>query len=161
MEVANELTSIPEMGGSPDNIFDQHRKYVKNFKKTVLMVAGSAVQKLSETMAKEQEILMNVADMAIQTYVAESLLLRVEKLAGQKGEDAVKEQIEMLKVFIYDAADRINKAGKDALFSFADGDEMKMMMMGLKRFTKIDPFNVKESRRVVAAKIIDANKYPF
>jgi alkylation response protein AidB-like acyl-CoA dehydrogenase len=161
MEVANELTSIPEMGGGSGDIFDQHKKYVKNFKKTVLMVAGSAVQKLSETMAKEQEILMNVADMAIQTYVAESLLLRVEKLAGQKGEEAVKEQIEMMKVFIYDAADRINKAGKDALFSFAEGDEMKMMMMGLKRFTKIDPFNVKESRRIVAAKIIDDNKYPF
>ena len=91
------------------------------------MVAGAAVQKLMMQLDKEQEVLMNIADMAIETYNAESALLRVMKLADTKGEAATSLQADIMRTYLYDAADRINKAGKDALNSFADGDELRMM----------------------------------
>jgi len=125
------------------------------------MVAGSAVQKLMMSLAKEQEILMYIADMLIETYVSESVLLRVEKLAGQRGEDKVSEQKDMMQVYIRDAADKIFKAGKEALNSFVEGDEARMMMVGLKRFTKTEAINTTAARRRIAAKLIDENKYCF
>jgi len=161
MKVAQELMSIPDFG-SPDNtLFAAEKKYIQNFKKAVLMVAGAAAQKLMMNLAKEQEILMNIADMLIEVYIAESLLLRVEKLVSMKGEAAAQAQLSMLKVYFYDAADKINKSGKDALNSFAEGDELRMMLMGLKRFTKVEAINCKEERRKIAAQLIEANKYCF
>ncbi|MFN8144196.1 MAG: acyl-CoA dehydrogenase family protein [Bacteroidia bacterium] len=159
--VANELMQIPEFGGQNDELFAAEKKIIANFKKAVLMVAGSAVQKLMMELAKEQEVLMNVADMLIDLYVAESIQLRVEKLASINGEAACAEQIDMMRVFLYDASDRINKAGKDAITSYTTGDEQRMLMMGLKRFTKVDPVNVKESRRRIAAKLLAENKYCY
>ncbi|MFY7972007.1 MAG: acyl-CoA dehydrogenase family protein [Flavobacteriales bacterium] len=159
MAVANELMSIPEFGDAPENVFEQHKAYLKGFKKAVLMVAGSAVQKLMMQLSKEQEVLMNIADMAIMVYIAESTLLRVEKLAHNKGEQAAAVQIEIMKTFFYDAADKIAKAGKDALNTFGEGDELRMMLMGLRRFTKVDSLNVKESRQVIAQKLIADNAY--
>ena len=159
MAVANELMSIPETGDTPEGQLGIHFKELEGFKKAILMVAGSAVQKLMQTLSKEQEVIMNIADMAIITYQAESVLLRVEKLIASKGEEAAKVQIAIAKTFFYDAADKINKAGKDALNSFAEGDELKMMMMGLKRFTKTGDFNPKEARQVIAQALISANEY--
>lgn len=161
MKVAQELMSIPDFGAPDTTLFAAEKKYLQNFKKAVLMVAGSAAQKLMMNLAKEQEILMNIADMLIEVYVAESLLLRVEKLVSIKGEAAAQAQLSMLKVYFYDAADKINKSGKDALNSFVEGDEHRMMLMGLKRFTKVDAINSKEERRKIAAQLIEANKYCF
>ncbi|MEW6468401.1 MAG: acyl-CoA dehydrogenase family protein [Bacteroidota bacterium] len=161
MKVAGELMSIPDFGTGESGLFTAEKKYLKNFKKAILMVAGSAAQKLMMALAKEQEVLMNIADMLIDLYIAESLQLRVEKLVGMRGEAACKEQIEMMRVFINDAADRINKNGKEAINSFSSGDEQRMMLMGLKRFTKTEPYNNKEARRVIAAKLISENKYCF
>lgn len=161
MKVAGELMSIPEPFEDDGQLFSQHKEYLRKFKKAILMVAGSAVQKLMQSLSKEQEILMDIADMAIDTYVAESLMLRVEKLAKRDGAEAHTELIDIVNVFFNDAADRINVKGKNAINSFADGDEQRMMLMGLKRFTKTEPFNVKDARRRIAAKAIDANKYPF
>jgi alkylation response protein AidB-like acyl-CoA dehydrogenase len=161
MKVAQELMSIPDFGAPDTSLFAAEKKYLQNFKKAVLMVAGSAAQKLMMNLAKEQEILMNIADMLIEVYVAESLLLRVEKLVSMKGEAAAQAQLSMLKVYFYDAADKINKSGKDALNSFVEGDEHRMMLMGLKRFTKVDAINSKEERRKIAAQLIEANKYCF
>jgi hypothetical protein len=160
-KVASELMSIPDFGGEDDAPFAREKKYIANFKKAVLMVAGAAAQKLMMELSKEQEVLINIADMMIDLYVSESILLRVEKLSGLRGAENCKEQIEMMKVYVNDAADRINKNGKDAINSFSDGDELRMMLMGLKRFTKTEPFNAKEARRVVAAKLIAENKYCF
>jgi alkylation response protein AidB-like acyl-CoA dehydrogenase len=160
-EVANELMSIPEFPEPDDSVLGNEKKAVKNFKKAVLMVSGAAVQKLMQTLAKEEEILMNIADMLIDTYLSESMLLRVEKLIGINGEEKMETEIAMVKTYIYDSADRINKAGKDALSSFADGDELKMMFMGMKRFTKVDPLNVKEMRQKVARRLIERNAYDF
>ncbi|MFZ9028271.1 MAG: acyl-CoA dehydrogenase family protein [Crocinitomicaceae bacterium] len=161
MAVANELMSIPEMGDAPEGVLGNEFKYLTGFKKTILMVAGSAVQKLMDQMAKEQEVLMNIADMSIITYMAESTLLRVQQMIEKNGEEACQEQIAMVKTYFFDAADKINKAGKDALVSFAEGDELRMMMMGLKRFTKTEPYNVKEARQLISQKLIDANQYCY
>ena len=161
MQVAGELMSIPEMSSAPTGVFGLEHKYLEGFKKTILMVAGSAVQKLMQTLSKEQEVLMNIADMAIITYQAESVLLRVEKMIDLKGESACEAQIAIVKTFFYDAADKIDKAGKDALNSFAEGDELRMMLMGLKRFTKTEAFNPKTARQTIAGKLIEANNYCF
>ncbi|MBW7867655.1 MAG: acyl-CoA dehydrogenase family protein [Brumimicrobium sp.] len=161
MAVAGELMSIPDMGDAGEGVFAEEYKALKGFKKTVLMVAGSAVQKLMQTLSKEQEVLMNIADLSIQTYLAESVLLRVDKLIGMRGEEACKDEIAIAKTFIYDAADRMHKAAKDAINSFADGDEARMMQMGLKRFTKTENFNVKEARQQIAQRVINAGVYNF
>jgi alkylation response protein AidB-like acyl-CoA dehydrogenase len=159
--VAAELMSIPDFSGSDTTLFSVEKKYIANFKKAVLMVAGAAVQKLMMELAKEQEVLMNLADMIIETYVSESIQLRVEKLVSIKGEEACKEQLAMMRVYINDAADKIHKSGKEAINTFAQADEQKAMLMGLKRFTKTESLNTTEARRVIAAKLISENKYCF
>ena len=161
MAVANELMSIPDMGSAPEGVFGQEYVALKNFKKVILMVAGSAVQKLMQTLSKEQEILMNIADLSIWTYQAESVLLRVDKLISQRGEEACAHEIAIVKTYFYDTADSVNKAAKDAINSFAEGDEARMMMMGLKRFTKYDGVNPKVNRQLIAQRVIESNKYDF
>jgi alkylation response protein AidB-like acyl-CoA dehydrogenase len=159
MSVQSELMSIPDFGSEEEGAFAKEKKAIANFKKCILMVAGAAVQKLMMTLSKEQEILMNIADMAIITYHAESALLRLEKLTALKGEAATSVQADIVKTYIYDAADAINKAGKDALNSFAEGDELRMMNIGLKRFTKVEPFNTKDARRRICAQLVADNGY--
>ena len=159
MAVQKELMSIPEFGDGEDTPFATEQKTIANMKKSILMVAGAAVQKLMTTLSKEQEIIMNIADMAIQTFVAESMLLRVIKSVERTGEDANQVQLAMLHVYLNDAVDILAKAGKEAINSFAEGDEQKMMLLGLKRFTKTEPFNAKDARRLVAAKLIEDGKY--
>lgn len=161
MKIAGELMSIPDMSSLPEGIFGNEYKALEGFKKTILMVAGSAVQKLMMTLAKEQEVLMNIADIAIWTYQAESVLLRVDKIIATQGEAAAAVHIAMAKTYLYDSADRIEKAAKDAINSFAEGDEARMMLMGLKRFTKTEYFNPKAARQLIAETLIAANKYPF
>ncbi len=161
MAVQKELMSIPDFGSDDDAPFAKERKYIANFKKAILMVAGAAVQKLMMQLDKEQEVLMNIADMSIEVFNAESALLRVMKLTQTKGETACSIQTDMMHAYIYDAADRINKAGKDALNSFSEGDELRMMHIGLKRFTKVDSFNSKDARRRIADKMIENKGYCF
>lgn len=160
--VAAEITSIPDFSSQEESgTFGKEKKYVAGFKKAILLVAGAAVQKLMASLAKEQEVLMYLADMLIETYVSESVLLRVEKLAGQRGVEATQLQADLMRVYIQDAADKIQKAGKEALNSFADGDELRMMLMGLRRFTKTSEFNSTEARRRVAAELLKENQYCF
>ena len=159
MGVQKELMSIPDFGDEDDAPFAKEHKAIANFKKCILMVAGAAVQKLMMTLSKEQEILMNIADMSIITYHAESALLRLEKLSKTKSEAELAVQTAIVKTYIYDAADAINKAGKDALNSFAEGDELRMMHIGLKRFTKVDPYNTKEARRTICAQLVADDGY--
>jgi alkylation response protein AidB-like acyl-CoA dehydrogenase len=159
MAVANELMSIPDFDDASGKLFDAEKKYIRNFKKAGLMVAGTAVQKLMMELSKQQEILMNVADIINEVYVAESLLLRVEKMVEKRGEAACQEYIAIVRTYIFDAADRINKSGKDALMAFVTEDELRMMMMGLKRFTKVEPYNTKEARQAIAMKVINKGEW--
>jgi alkylation response protein AidB-like acyl-CoA dehydrogenase len=159
MEVQKELMSIPYFGTEDETPFAEERKLVANFKKAILLTAGAAVQKLMMKLEKEQEVLMNIADMTIDTFLAESLLLRVVKLSEGHTNSQVYKDI--LSCYLYDAADRIQKNGKDALNAFADGDELRMMQMGLRRFTKAQPFNSKDARRRIADFLIQKNAYTF
>ena len=161
MAVSKELMSIPEFGSEDDTPFAKERKAILNMKKAILMTAGAAVQKLMMKIQDEQEILMNIADMAIETFLSESTLLRVIKLADKQGEAAASLQIDMMRCYLNDAIDRVNKAGKEAINAFASGDEQRMMLLGLKRFTKTEPYNSKDSRRRIADKLIAENKYPW
>ncbi|WP_343700795.1 acyl-CoA dehydrogenase family protein [Chitinophaga sp.] len=161
MNVMKELMSIPDFGSDDEGAFAPEKKIIANMKKAILMAAGGAVQKLQMKLDSEQEILMNIADMAIETFVSESALLRLIRLTEEKGEAAVALQADMVRTYLSDAADRVNKAGKDAINGFAEGDEQRMMLLGLKRFTKTAPFNTKEARRRIAAKLIADNRYTF
>ena len=159
--VASELMSIPDFGEPDDTLFAAEKKIILNLKKATLMVAGSAVQKLMMSLSKEQEILMNIADMASYVYVAESAMLRTEKLVSLRGEEACAGQLNMMRIYFVEAVDAVAKAGKEALWAFAEGDELRMMLVGLRRFTKMEPFNVKAARQEVAQQLIAANKYCY
>jgi hypothetical protein len=161
MAVQKELMSIPDFGAGDDTPFASEQKLIANLKKAILMTAGAAVQKLMMKIEHEQEILMNIADMAIEVFHAESTLLRVMKLVAQRGEQAMADQVDMMRTYLYDAADRVNKSGKDAINGFADGDEGRMILMGLKRFTKADPFNSKAARRRIADRMIEEGRYRY
>ena len=159
--VASELMSIPEFGEEDDSLFSAEKKTLKNLKKAGLMIAGSAVQKLMMSLAKEQEILMNIADIIGAVYVVESTILRVEKLVKARGEEAVQGQLDMMSIYLQEAVDSVYLAGKEALNSFAEGDELNMMLVGLRRFTKVAPYNIKDARQRVAKQLIEANKYCY
>jgi len=154
MSVSKELMSIPDFGAEDEAPFAKEKKLVANLKKAILMAAGAAVQKLMMKIENEQEVLMNLADMAIETFNAESVLLRVMKMTDQQGEAATQLHQDMMRTYLFDAADKVNKSGKDAINAFADGDEQRMILMGLKRFTKAEPFNTKDARRRIADKMI-------
>ena len=159
MAVSKELMSIPDFGTEEEAMFTKEKKLVANLKKAILMTAGAAVQKLMMKIENEQEVLMNIADMAIETFNAESVLLRVMNLVDKHGENNSGYYLDIMRAYLYDAADKVNKSGKDAINSFADGDEQRMILMGLKRFTKAEPLNTKDTRRRIADKMIAEGKY--
>lgn len=161
MAVQKELMSIPDFGAEDETPFAAERKLVANLKKAILLASGAAVQKLMMKIENEQEVLMNLADMAIETFNAESVLLRVMKMTDQQGAAATQLHVDIMRTYLYDAADKVNKSGKDAINSFAEGDEQRMILMGLKRFTKADPFNSKDARRRIADKMIAEGRYNF
>ncbi|HTH29920.1 MAG TPA: acyl-CoA dehydrogenase family protein [Lacibacter sp.] len=161
MNVQKELMSIPDFGSEDETPFAKEFKAIANFKKAIMLTAGAAVQKFMMKIEHEQEVLMNIADMSIQTFNAESALLRAAKMVAEKGEAACQFELDMMHTYLYDAADRINKYGKDAINAFAEGDEHRMMLLGLKRFTKVDPYNTKEARRRIVAKLRNDGKYPL
>jgi alkylation response protein AidB-like acyl-CoA dehydrogenase len=153
MAVQKELMSIPDFGSTDDTPFAEELKAIAQMKKSIFMVAGAAAQKLMMQLESEQEIIMHIADMAIDVFHAESGLLRAMKMVEQKGEANCSIEIDMAKTYLFDAADRIHKNGKDAINAFASGDEQRMMLLGLKRFTKVAPFNTKDARRRIVAKL--------
>jgi alkylation response protein AidB-like acyl-CoA dehydrogenase len=161
MAVQKELMSIPDFGSDDEDYFAAEIKAVQNMKKAILMVAGGAVQKLMMKIEGEQEVLMHIADMSIKTFVTESCLLRAIKLHNLHSEAGASDAIDMMRIYLNDAVDTVNKHGKEAINAFADGDEQRMMLLGLKRFTKYGPFNSKDARRRIAEKLIAAGKYCF
>ena len=161
--VQKELSSMPSFD-TVDGDFALEQKAVKNFKKVALLVAGAAVKYQMDgkiNLRDEQEIMMNVADIMTELYAAESVLLRVQKLAMTKSHDEIANQINIMKVVFNDANDKVAKFAKDALASFAEGDELSIMLMGVKRFTKFMPINVKKARREIAKALIEANEYCY
>jgi alkylation response protein AidB-like acyl-CoA dehydrogenase len=162
MAVQKELLAIPDFGtGTEDGVFSKEKQVISNLKKAGLMIAGAAVQKFMMKLSDEQEILMNLADILIECYVAESTLLRAEKLISARGEASSAAQKEMALIYLHHAVSKVAAAGRDAVLGFADGDELRLMLLGLKRFTKIEPYNLKEARRKVANYVIEKGEYPF
>lgn len=150
--VQKELTSMPSMERL-EGAYAEEIKAVADFKKIILMVAGGAAKMQMDgklNLKEEQEVLMNCADMFIDLYAAESMLLRVQKLAGMQKEHPQEVYDAMLQVFLHDATARMSRNATDALASFAEGDLLKTFLMGVKRFTKYPPVNVKVKRRLVA-----------
>ncbi|MBN3581555.1 acyl-CoA dehydrogenase family protein [Algoriphagus aestuarii] len=162
MAVSAELTSVPSFETiDTSELFASEKEVLKKLKKVFLMVGGKAAMALQDKIEDEQEIMMNLADVMIEIYAAESAILRAEKLVGIKGESACSHQIAMSQVYLAEAVDKINAAAKEAIASFTKGDEQKVMLMGLKRFTKADLVNTKELRRQIADYMIEQGKYPF
>ncbi len=159
MAVQQELMGIPDFN-EDETPFAAEMKVVENFKKAILMVAGAAAQQLMMQLEYEQELLMDLADMLIDTFQAECVLLRAMKMA-EAGHANAAVAADIARTFLYDAADRINHNGKAAVNAFAEGDTQRMMLLGIKRFTKAGNFNTKEARRRIAAKVIEAEKYIF
>ncbi|RWW92237.1 acyl-CoA dehydrogenase [Flavobacterium cerinum] len=163
MKVAEDLMGIPSFD-TPDysELFAEEKEMIAKLKKAFLMVAGSAVQKYGPELDSHQQLLMAASDILIEIYMAESVVLRTEKLAKSKGADNVKEQIAMAQLYLYKAVDIVTIKGKEGIASFAEGDEQRMMMMGLKRFTKYTNMpNVVGLRETIAAKIISEGAYPY
>lgn len=163
MKVAEELTGIPSMEKPVySELLSEEKAMIAKLKKVFLMVAGSAVQKFGPDLEEHQQLLLAAADILIEVYMAESGILRAEKNAKRFGVDAQKEQIAMAKLYLYHAVDTINIKAKEGIVSFAEGDEQRMMLMGLKRFTKYQNIpNVVELRNSIAEKLTSENKYCF
>lgn len=159
-EVSKEILSIPDFGSDDDaGLFAAEKKIIRNLKKAILMVAGAAVQRFMMSLSSEQEIIMDIADMGIEVYAAESALLRVEKLAGLHGLEHVAIQRDMALVYLHGAVEKVASAGRSAITAFAEADELRVMLMGLKRFTKIEPLNLKSLRRGIADHFIAKNEF--
>lgn len=161
--VQKELTSMPSMERL-EGPYAEEIKAVSDFKKIILMVAGGAAKMQMDgklNLKEEQEILMNTADMFIDLYAAESMLLRVQKLSGMQKEQPQEVYDAMLQVFIHDATARMSRNATDALASFAEGDLLKTFLMGVKRFTKYPAVNVKVKRRLVADVVRKAGGWCF
>ena len=159
--VAKELMSIPSFDAPSSELFAEEKKVLKNLKKSILMVDGTAAQKLGDKLALEQEVMMNIANMIIEVYILESALLKTEKLIAAEGREKHEDKVSMIVNFLHHAVEEVRKNGKEALFAIAEGDEQKMLLMGLKRFTKVQPTNLKEHRKAIAKKLIEANEYCF
>jgi alkylation response protein AidB-like acyl-CoA dehydrogenase len=161
--VGDELMGIPSFD-APDfsELFAEEKDLIKRLKKVFLMVAGSAVQKFGAKLEEHQQLMMAASDILIQAYLAESAILRTEKNAKRFGEKAQDTQIAMSKLYLYRATEIVIQKGKEAIISFAEGDEQRMMLMGLKRFTKYtnNP-NVIALRIQIADKVAADNGYTF
>jgi hypothetical protein len=160
-EVQKELTKMPDMT-KPEGPFGVEKKAVGEFKKILLMVAGAAAKAQMDgelNLREEQEIVSNIANIAIDTFLAESVLLRIQKYPGKTGEDESALKMAVLKVFLHDAQNRIVKNGADALASFAQGDTLSILLKGLQRFSKYPPVNVKVERRRITQHLIGEKEY--
>ncbi|MFS4448650.1 acyl-CoA dehydrogenase family protein [Maribacter sp. 2307UL18-2] len=161
--VGEELMGIPSFD-TPDfsALFAEEKDLIQRLKKVFLMVAGSAVQKFGADLENHQQLMMAASDILIEIYMAESTVLRTEKNAKRFGDDAQSIQIAMSKLNLYNAVEKVIQKGKEAIVSFAEGDEQRMMLMGLKRFTKYTNYpNVVALRTQIADKVAADNGYTF
>ncbi len=162
-------TALQEEILSPQMSFDEdtgllaaESKLAANAKKVALMVLGSAAQKFMAGLKDQQEILMGCADIIMQTYAMETAVLRAKKLAERDGEEAASKYIDAAGVFCNDAAQRVEATAKNTLAGFAEGDELRMTLAALKRFTKNNnPINTIAARQRIADGLIEANTYDF
>ena len=162
MAVGKEILGVPDFSTEvPEGVFGKEYKVIANAKKAILMTAGAAIQKFTTEIEHHQEILMGISDMMIEVYVAESALARVDKLMLRDGAEAHQIAKECALVYLHEAIDKVANSGKEVIMGFAKGDELNVLLLGLKRFTKIEPKNLIESRRLIAQAAIRKNGYIF
>ncbi|WP_405576720.1 acyl-CoA dehydrogenase family protein [Winogradskyella sp. Asnod2-B02-A] len=162
-KVQEELMGIPSFE-TPDysELFSEEKQMIAKLKKTFLMVAGGAVQKFGPQLEEHQQLLIAAADILIEIYMAESAILRTEKNVKRTSEKEQSAQIAMAKLYLYHAVDIVEEKGKESIISFAEGDEQRMMLMGLKRFTKYANYpDIVDLRIEIAEKVKAENKYCF
>ncbi|HLV40206.1 acyl-CoA dehydrogenase family protein [Xanthomarina sp.] len=162
-KVQEELMGIPSFD-TPDysELFSEEKEMIAKLKKVFLMVAGSAVQKFGPDLEEHQQLLIAASDILIEIYMAESAILRAEKNAKRFGEDKQAIQIKMAKLYLYNAVSIVEKNGKESIISFAEGDEQRMLLMGLKRFVKYANYpDIVDLRLAIAEKVKAENKYCF
>lgn len=159
MQVQAELMNVGGLPEETGELFEQEKRALANAKKVVLMIAGFAVQKYMDKIEQEQEIMMNIADIVIETYSMESVLLRTMKRIEKDGQEKCSHLVDAVSVFFNDSVERISAQGKNAMGSMCEGDELKMLLSGLKRFTRWTPINTRDARRRIAKRLIDAGKY--
>tara|TARA_A100001015_G_scaffold147527_1_gene163572 strand:+ start:370 stop:2151 length:1782 start_codon:yes stop_codon:yes gene_type:complete len=159
--ILSELMSVPKFNNEIDSILLNEKKILKNLKKLTLLIAGKSVERFGKKITEEQEIMINLANMIIQVYVLESVILKTEKLTNILGVDLCNENILMTVNFTQTSIDYIQSNAKECIYSISENDELKILMLGLKRFTKSNPVNIKENRRKIAKKIIQEESYCF
>tara|TARA_B110000027_G_scaffold67165_1_gene71819 strand:- start:713 stop:2350 length:1638 start_codon:yes stop_codon:yes gene_type:complete len=157
--VIKEIMTIPSFDSPKNELFEEEKKVLANLKKAILMVAGTASEKLGNKLKDEQEIMMNISEMIIDTYMLESALLKTEKILSKDGREKHEEKISICINFLHHVIEKVSKNGKEAIYAILEGDEQKILLMGLKRFTKVSAVNLKEHRRLIAKKLIEENKY--
>ena len=155
------LDQVAEMKPSSEGYYDEKMRYIRNFKKAILIAIHGASKAFDKKLLYEQEVLNNISDMIIELYIAESTSLRVSKLEALKGAGEVALYKDILDVLVYDAADRIRKAGCDAVYCFADGNHADRLANSMQSLAVVAGFNVKEARRRIAAKLTGDNQYKF
>jgi hypothetical protein len=153
----------PQMATFDDDeqVLVAEQKLTKNAKKVALMTLGTAAQKYMMKLADQQEILMGIADIILDTYAMESAILRAQKLAAADGEEAAARYIDMTRVFCNDAVERIEARAKNTLAAMSEGDELRTLLAALRRFTKLTPMNTVSARQRIADVVIQANKYVY
>jgi len=162
LAVGKEILGVPNFSIQvPEGVFGKERLVIENLKKATLLASGAALQKFTTAIEEQQEILMSVAEMMIEIYVAESVLVRVEKLIEREGEEKHAIAKDCALVYLHEAVDKVAHAGKEIIQGFAKGDELNVLLLGLKRFTKIEPLNLIEARRRIAGATIEKNMYIF
>ena len=144
-----------------DSLLATEQKLAQNAKKVALMTLGTAAQKYMMGLSEQQEILMSIADIIMDTYAMESAILRTKKMAAASGEDAAAQYAEMTRVFCNDAIERIEAAAKNTLAAMAEGDELRTLLAALRRFTKMTPMNTVAARQRIAQAMIEANRYVY
>ncbi len=162
MAVGKELTSVPSFESLDMSVpFAEEKDVLKKLKKAAMMVAGKAAETFGPKLNDEQEILMHIADMLIEIYVAESTILRTEKLMDLYGDEGSKIYQNMAKLYLHEAVIKVKNHGDEAVACFTTSDELKVMLMGMKRFTKMNPINTRDLRQSIADKMIAENKFPY
>jgi len=153
----------PQIQGFDDDetLLATEQKLATNAKKVALMTLGTAAQKYMMKLGDQQEILMGIADIIMDTYAMESAILRARKLASSQGEKAAERYLDMTRVFCNDAVGRIESKAKSTLAGMSEGDELRTLLAALRRFTKLQPMNTIAARQRIAGDLIAANKWIY
>ncbi|MFC2117969.1 acyl-CoA dehydrogenase family protein [Bacteroidota bacterium] len=160
-EAFNGLSSLPDKPEELEGYYDKKKRYIKHFKKVALFLIHSVSKKFERQLFFQQEILNNISDIIMNIYVAESGILRVGKLEKMNVKENINLYKDIIDVFVYDLADIVNKCGKEAVNSYAEGEEKDLLLKGVSFYSTIEGVNVKDARRRIADKLIEDNKYTF